>query len=89
MRLSALPLLSLIALPMTANGLPTIQSTTAQLADDVAGLYAASPFYAALYVNGGCSPNFGKTVTLVRIYDGYRCRFFRYVMPHCYFQVGF
>jgi len=80
MHLSAL--LSLVALPFLANGRPTSQELPVHImpgGDNIAGIFANGPEFNGIFVNGGCSPNFGKTVKLVLIFEGYRCRFFRYV----------
>jgi len=80
-------LLSLVALPFLASGLPTAEAEAAHLvsrASDAGYIYyepGGIPDHlshrAPLIANGGCSPNFPGQAATCTVFAGYRCRFFR------------
>jgi hypothetical protein len=81
MRLSTL--IPFIALPLMSNGLPTSQAERTHLLPraEVAGYIPEGVyFFPSLVANGGCGPNFGMSIKSVIILQGFRCRFYRYIV---------
>jgi hypothetical protein len=82
MHLSAL--IPFLALPFLATSLPTSDQVDAvvhlERRAETAGSYPDGPNFRFLEANGGCSPNFNRVVNIVIVYQGFRCRFYRYVL---------
>jgi hypothetical protein len=82
MHLSAL--IPFLALPFLATSLPTSDQVDAvvhlERRAETAGSYPDGPNFRFLEANGGCSPNFNRVFNIVIVYQGFRCRFYRYVL---------